>query len=73
MPTTDPKRCPTLCDADCEDRCHEGHNVMWKKDHPDDWCQLTSAQRRIISDLTRALYDLGPTVNTASTATIVRG
>lgn len=55
--------CPTRCDDDCEATCHEGHSVLAKKDHPDEWCQLSIEQRRIINDLTRALHDLGPTRN----------
>lgn len=25
--------CPTPCDADCVAPCHEGHQVVWKREH----------------------------------------
>lgn len=25
--------CPTLCDVDCEETCHEVHSVTYKREH----------------------------------------
>jgi hypothetical protein len=41
------KGCPTLCDPDCTDACHEGDVVRWRRDHepgsciPEPRCDLT--------------------------------
>lgn len=33
--------CPTVCDNDCEELCHEAHEVDFKKDHRPDLCVKT--------------------------------
>jgi hypothetical protein len=30
--------CPTPCDPDCEQPCHEVHQVSWKRDHDPEVC-----------------------------------
>lgn len=31
-------RCPTLCDPDCDEPCHEVHVVRWRRDHEPGEC-----------------------------------
>lgn len=30
--------CPTPCDEDCEAICHEGHVVVYRREHDPDEC-----------------------------------
>jgi hypothetical protein len=34
--------CPTPCDRDCEQLCHEVHEVEWKRDHRPEDCPAQS-------------------------------
>lgn len=31
--------CPTMCDDDCEARCHEWHQPPFKRDHRPESCE----------------------------------
>lgn len=58
-------RCPTLCDDDCEARCHEGHEVSYKQRHDVAECQARSAgaeaYRRVLRSANRlAAPDVPP-------------
>jgi len=33
------EQCPTLCDYDCLDVCHEGHAIPRRRDHDPDDCE----------------------------------
>lgn len=42
--------CPTPCDPDCEAKCHEEHEVSYKRWHQPGW-SCTEAQRAIAAAL----------------------
>ena len=52
---TDPYRCPTPCDPDCEINgwgCHEGHVPTWKREH-----DLEACEARMLAGNLRWLLD----------------
>ena len=46
-------RCPTSCDADCEQACHEVHVPKWEREHYPETCAASIAAAAVAAERER--------------------